>query len=422
MARFLILTFPLAGHVSPAKPIAQKMVERGHEVLWITGCIFKDEVEAVGAQHLSLPKEIDPGDKGLYEFYPQVKELQGLAQVKWYVKHVFFGSAVPMIKAIENALEGFQADVLIGNTITPGVFMASELSGIPSALLSDTPLSILSRDTAPGGIGMLPGTTIVTKARDRLLNFLVARVLLRDIERHVSRLRQSLGLKPYRKPVFREAYEAPTLILQLCTPSFEYPRSDLPDTFHFIGPVVPSSDPNYRLPEWWSDLNGSQPVVLINQGTVADNLDDVIVPAIQGLKAEEMLVVAVPVRDGDLGTIPANVRTEPFIPFGNLLPHVDVMVTNGGYGATQMALAHGVPLVIAGATEDKMEVAARVEWSGCGINLRKKSPSSQDILGAVKDVLANGTYRDNAERLRAEIMRYDAPTKAVELLEGLVDG
>jgi UDP:flavonoid glycosyltransferase YjiC (YdhE family) len=36
------------------------------------------------------------------------------------------------------------------------------------------------------------------------------------------------------------------------------------------------------------------------------------------------------------------------------------MVTNGGYGGVQMALAHAVPLVVAGAKEDKPEVAGRV--------------------------------------------------------------
>ena len=66
---------------------------------------------------------------------------------------------------------------------------------------------------------------------------------------------------------------------------------------------------------------------------------------------------------------PTNVRLERFIPHDVLLPHVDVMVTNGGYGGVQQALAHGVPLVVAGDSEDKPEVAARVQWSGAGINL-----------------------------------------------------
>jgi formate dehydrogenase assembly factor FdhD len=40
-----------------------------------------------------------------------------------------------------------------------------------------------------------------------------------------------------------------------------------------------------------------------------------------------------------------------------LLPKVDVMVTNGGYGGVQRAVSTGVPLVVAGSTEDELEVA-----------------------------------------------------------------
>ena len=135
-----------------------------------------------------------------------------------------------------------------------------------------------------------------------------------------------------------------------------------------------------------------------------------------------MLVVTVPVQEGQLGELPEYVRAEPFIPFDHLLPHVDVMVTNGGYGGTQWALAQGIPLVVAGETEDKIEVAARVEWAGAGINLRKQRPSPGEVRDAVREVLANPVYRNNARRIQADFAKYDAPTRAAELLEALASG
>ena len=169
-------------------------------------------------------------------------------------------------------------------------------------------------------------------------------------------------------------------------------------------------------------MNGSKPVIVVNQGTLAKNLDDLIVPTIKGLEDEQVLVIAIPVKQGQLQRLPANVRAEPFIPFDHLLPHVNVMVTNGGYGGTQLALAHGVPLVVAGETEDKREVAARVEWAEAGINLRKQRPSPEAIRDAVKEVLANPIYRENARRIQADFAKYDAPTRAAELLEALASG
>jgi MGT family glycosyltransferase len=214
-------------------------------------------------------------------------------------------------------------------------------------------------------------------------------------------------------------FELPDLVLCLTTPAFEYPRSDLPENVRFVGPVFPRLDAGFEPPSWWRDLSGPEPVILINQGTEATELKDLIHPAIKGLEHEPVLVVAVPVQEGQLGDLPDNVRAEPFIPFDRLLPHVDVMVSNGGYGGTQMALAHGIPLVVAGETEDKMEVAARVEWTGAGMNLRRQRPSPEQVRRAVQEVLANPRYREHAGAIRADFAGYDAPTRASELLESL---
>lgn len=52
----------------------------------------------------------------------------------------------------------------------------------------------------------------------------------------------------------------------------------------------------------------------------------------------------------------------PFLPHDLLLPFVDVMVTNGGWGGVLGAVQAGVPLVVAGGSLDKPEVARG--WPG----------------------------------------------------------
>jgi UDP:flavonoid glycosyltransferase YjiC (YdhE family) len=141
-----------------------------------------------------------------------------------------------------------------------------------------------------------------------------------------------------------------------------------------------------------------------------DNADlhRLLIPAAEALSGEDLLVVATtggpdpgPLRAG----LPANVRLERFIPHDLLLPHVDVMITNGGYGGVQQALAHGVPLVVAGDSEEKPEIAARVRWSGAGIDLRTGRPSPHQVADAVRRVLAEPTFGDRARALQAEIAR-----------------
>jgi UDP:flavonoid glycosyltransferase YjiC (YdhE family) len=161
--------------------------------------------------------------------------------------------------------------------------------------------------------------------------------------------------------------------------------------------------------------------VLVNQGTIATDASDLIIPTLQALATEDVLVVATtggaPVAAP--GPLPPNARVAPFIPFGALLPHVDVMVTNGGYGGVQFALAHGVPLVVAGTTEEKPEIAARVAWSGAGINLKTGTPTPEQIRAAVHDALVTPHYRQNAERIQADYARHNAPEEAAALLEQL---
>ena len=82
------------------------------------------------------------------------------------------------------------------------------------------------------------------------------------------------------------------------------------------------------------------------------------------------------------------------------MPKVRVFVTNGGYGGLHFALGHGVPIVVAGDTEDKMETTRRVEWSGAGINLRTGTPTQAQIATAVERVLSERHFRERAVALQ----------------------
>lgn len=54
-----------------------------------------------------------------------------------------------------------------------------------------------------------------------------------------------------------------------------------------------------------------------------------------------------------LGIVPAaNARVVEYVLFDELLPRADLLVTNGGFGGTQLAFAAGVPLVMCGTTEE----------------------------------------------------------------------
>ena len=170
--------------------------------------------------------------------------------------------------------------------------------------------------------------------------------------------------------LFYSSVELADAYLQLSVPSFEFPR-DIPRSVHFVGtpPIIPRQVPP---PPWAHELDGSRKVVLVTQGTVANhNLNLLVGPSVAALANEpDMLVFATtggrPI-DAIPGPVPANARVSSYLPFEWLLPKVDVLVTNGGYGSVNQAMSFGIPIVSAGLTEDKADVNARVARAGVGI-------------------------------------------------------
>src|SRR5690349_22767719 len=89
MARFLICTHPITGHVNPPLEIARKLVERGHEVRFYTGRKFQARVEATGAQFEPMRVAYDYDDADYNVAFPGRAKLQGINQIKFDFKQVF---------------------------------------------------------------------------------------------------------------------------------------------------------------------------------------------------------------------------------------------------------------------------------------------------------------------------------------------
>jgi UDP:flavonoid glycosyltransferase YjiC (YdhE family) len=293
------------------------------------------------------------------------------------------------------------------------------------ACIGVTPLATTSRATAPFGLALQPGSTALSRLRNTALNWTTEHIVMRDIQQLTQQRLAQTGSPPLAGYFVDLPTKVADAYLQATVAGFEYPRPNLPDSVQFVGPLLPLPASGFTPPSWWDELRTERPVVHVTQGTL-DNADlhRLLIPACEALGGEDLLLVATtggpdpaPHRAG----LPANVRLERFIPHDLLLPHVDVMITNGGYGGVQQALAHGVPLVIAGDSEEKPEVAARVRWSGAGIDLRTGRPSPLQVTDAVRRVLAEPSFGVRARALQAEIARTRPLDTVTEVLLGLAD-
>ena len=355
------------------------------------------------------------------EVFPQLAAHSGLKGFIEAWKAIFMDPAPGQLEDLLELLAAFRADLIVADETCFGAGLAREKTGLPLAVVATSIYFYSSRDTAPIGLALPPDGSPPGRLRNAFLRALTNRVLLRDLRVHGDKIRAAVDLPKLHMEVLNSIHltAPPELYLMGTVPSFEYPRSDrLPQTY-FVGALIDPPQAPYAPPAWWGELGAGRPVVHVTQGTVSTTPSELLLPTVEALAGEDVLVVATSggAHPGRLEGLPANVRLEPFIPHSVLLPHVDVMVTNGGYQGVNAALSHGVPLVVAGATEEKPEVAAHVAWAGAGLDLKTGTPSPAKLRAAVRRVLTTPRYRQRAQALRAEYARHDAPELAAELIE-----
>jgi len=433
MSHFLLPSSPIYGHVTPMVAIGRALVARGHTATVLTGSKYAGAARAAGLAFRALPAEADYDDAHLEDWLPERPRLRGVAAGRYDILNLFVRPLAAQHRALTTALaeETFDAVVCEAAFLGALPLLALPPDRRPPVFgVSATPLALSSADCAPFGAGLEPDTTAHGLFRNWVIGTVLHRGPLRPVQAALDAALAEAGAPPARGNYFDQATRF-DLTFQLATPGIEYPRREMPDTVRFVGPLRRAVAPGARddgersaavtLPSWWDELDGRRPVVHVTQGTMANaDLTRLMVPTVRALAEEDVLVVACTggrptagLAEQYGGPLPRNVRVASFLPYEQLLPRSAVVVTNGGFGGVQQALAHGVPLVVAGSTEDKPEVAARVAWTGAGVNLRTGSPAPWRVRRAVRRVLGQPGFRRAAARLQTEIAGLGDPEATI---------
>ena len=427
--KILIASTPATGHLNPLLAIGRILIAEGHELAFLSGSVLRSRIGAIGAEFHALPEGADFDLRDIGSVAPELKSIPpGPDWLRVALERVFVDTLPAQHQGLQQVLRGFPAEIVIADDMFFGVLpmlLGPRSKRLPIALCGTSFLHWCRQDGAPHFIGLPPATTkqqhddyaAIYREHDRLIYQPVADRLNRSL--------QTMGVGPLSMTLFDSVVELADAYLQLTVPSFEFPR-DIPPSVHFVGtpPIIPNQVP---LPYWANELDGSRKVVLVTQGTVANhNFGLLIGPTLAALANEpDLLVVATaggrPV-EAIPGPVPANARLSQYLPFEWVLPRVDVLVTNGGYGSVNQALSYGIPLVTAGLTEDKADVNARVAWSGVGINLASNEPTPQALRQAVRTVLDRPDYRSRAELMADEFAGIDTRAEVLWIVSELARG
>ena len=413
--RVLVSVMPFAGHVAPLSGVVAELLARGHEVTVYSGSRYRQRFEALGARFVPWQAAPDFDEHNLSRTFPQVGRA-GARGLLANLEYLFIRSAEGQARDLLDELAHTRYDLLAGDVMSLGCSIAAEVSDVPWATVSIVPLSLPSRDLPPMGLALHPGRGRLGHLRDAVLRGVLGRFTGR-LDRALDEVRASHGLP---RTALATAWYSPTLVIATGSPSIEYPRTDLGNQFHFVGRILPAGAVATEI----ASAAPSHPArVLVTQGTFNTEPSELLQPTLRALSSRPVSVLATTGRTGvvDVGMpVPANARVVDLARFDLELATTAIAITNGGWGGVLEMLAAGVPLIVAGGDLDKPEIAARVGWSGAGIDLRTGRPTAAAVGKAVDRLLADPRYRERAQIIARELRSLGGTATAVDLLEALV--
>jgi UDP:flavonoid glycosyltransferase YjiC (YdhE family) len=411
--KILFASLPADGHFNPLTGVAERLLERGHDVRWYAGPEYGRRAESLGMPVLPYRRATEVTGRNINTLFPERTRLKGPRLLAFDLDTIFVGNVEEQFVDLLEIHAHFPFDAFVCDGGMYVEKLVAESLGIP---VYATGLSMVL--PGPGGpppfFGLRPARTLVGRAVHGVARRLLVGGMRRGVE-HYNTILSAHGLAPIPPDGFPGAPMASATRLFLDgVPELELPGYTPPANAEFVGPLVPAAGlhgPPATLPE--PVTRPETTVVAVSQGTV-DNTDPskLIEPTLEALAGGSCTVVA---TTGGSRTAALrqrfsapNVVIEDFIPYSALFPHVDVFVTNGGWGSTTAALRHGVPVVGAGTREGKNDVNVRVAVNGLGVDLRRERPGAARVRRAVERVLGNATITANAKRLGVELGRYDA--------------
>ncbi|HXI40072.1 MAG TPA: nucleotide disphospho-sugar-binding domain-containing protein [Bryobacteraceae bacterium] len=427
MSKFLFTVWPLTGHIHPNLAIATELKKLGHRVAFYTGSRARGMVEGAGFECFPLRK-VD--ENLIEEMFLSPRGIQSASanpfrlRDRW--RQCVLDSVPAQLEDLEEIVASWHPDAVVCDpTMWAPFLVLSESRRIPVAIFGLVPACHLSgRDGPILGFPLPRARTRLERLRARLLRGL-SDFFLRPVRRDASRLRASHGLSPLDCSVTDFAGRMP-LYLVPGSPEFDYHRTDLPPSVHYVGPCLWKGSKDESLPEWVAGLPPDQPLIYASEGTV--QLRPVVLRAVaQGLAGLPVQVILTTGKHRDPATLdlgvqplPPNIHVAQWIPLTPLLKKLSAMVTIGGPSTMMAAFEAGVPVVVVPFTWDHPETGWRVAESRAGIHLQPKQCTPERMRVAVERVLREPGFRQNAQRLARSFERCGGAVRAAELIAALV--
>ncbi len=405
MTHFAFIAPPLRGHYKPLSHLAAELIARGHRASFIHHPDAEHLVEAEGARFEPIGAAAAPVANWTR---PMAKirgliGLGGMMQGMVRFTDMFCREAPAVLKRIG-------AEALIVDQLEAGGGLVAEHLGLPFASVADTMPINREPGVPPPYVGWRYDPSEKGVKRN-LGGWRVSDFLLRGVGKAIERNARALGLPPRRR---LEDCFSPLLQLSQMVPSIDFPRKELPESFHYTGPFRRGGPEDFALP-----AGDDRPLVYCALGTLQGSRVGIFRKVAEACAKLDLRLL---LTQGGLGQVaqaerlPGNPLVYDWVPQEAVLAHADVVVCHGGINTVLEPLAAGLPMVVMPLAFEQSAIAARMEHADVAKVLSFRS-SARRIADAIAEVRAVPAYRERALAVQREMRAAGGVARAADLIE-----
>ncbi|XP_004419178.1 PREDICTED: UDP-glucuronosyltransferase 2B31-like isoform X3 [Ceratotherium simum simum] len=195
---------------------------------------------------------------------------------------------------------------------------------------------------------------------------------------------------------------------------FEFPRPFLPH-FEYIGGFhCKPAKPLPKEMEEFVQSSGENGIVVFSLGSIVSNMTEERANVIASALAQIPQKVIWRFDGKKPDTLGPNTRLYKWIPQNDLLGHLKTkaFITHGGANGVYEAIYHGIPMVGVPLFADQPDNIERMKTKGAAVRLDFNTMSRTDLLNALKTVINDPSYKENAMKLSR--IQHDQPMKPLD--------
>ncbi|KAM4811866.1 UDP-glucuronosyltransferase 2B17-like isoform 2-T2 [Urocitellus parryii] len=194
----------------------------------------------------------------------------------------------------------------------------------------------------------------------------------------------------------------------------EFPRPFLPN-FDFVGGLhCKPAKPLPKEMEEFVQSSGENGIVVFSLGSMVSNMPEEKANIIAFALAQIPQKVIWRYQGKKPDKLGPNTQIYNWIPQNDLLGHpkTKAFITHGGTNGVYEGIYHGIPMVGIPLFADQPDNIAYVKAKGAAIQLEYRTLSSSDLLKALRMVINDPIYKENAMKLSR--IQHDQPVKPLD--------